>query len=87
MTVPIAWMGRRSLLATEMVLKGGLPSVIVVRSESDGTTCFVQPPSMIHVGSGGEQNRAQSVGMRQRASCVVMISAAARVAECRHAHA
>jgi hypothetical protein len=46
-TDPTAVMGRRSLLATEMVLKRGSRSVVVVRSDSEGTMCLVQPPLMI----------------------------------------
>jgi hypothetical protein len=88
-TVPMARIGRRSLLATEMVRNGGLPSVMVVRSESEGTMCLVQPPSMIQAGAhlDGLRNRAWSSGMRQRASDVVMELTVARMADCRLARA
>lgn len=45
LTVPMARIGRRSLLATEVVLTGGSPSVMVVRSESEGTMCLVHSRS------------------------------------------
>jgi hypothetical protein len=88
-TVPMARIGRRSLLATKMVRNGGLPSVMVVRSESEGTMCLVQPPSMIQAGAhlDGLRNRAWSSGMRQRASDVVMELTVARMADCRLARA
>jgi hypothetical protein len=43
------------LLATEMVLKGGSRSVMVVRSDNNGTMCLVQPLSMIQAVESSSQ--------------------------------